>query len=90
MATMSDGVNGRTMNGRNGRTAAQDTAGPVRQGIILAAGRGTRIRPLSGVLPKPLQPVCNKPIMQYQLEAMREAGIREVAVVVGPGGEPIR
>src|SRR5262245_12873899 len=56
----------------------------VRQGIVLAAGRGTRLYPISGLIPKPLLPVCNKPIMQYQLEAMRDAGIREVAIVLGP------
>jgi dTDP-glucose pyrophosphorylase len=62
----------------------------VEQGLILAAGRGTRLHPLSGALPKPLHPVCNKPIMQYQIEAMRDAGINEIAVVIGPSGAPIR
>jgi dTDP-glucose pyrophosphorylase len=62
----------------------------VEQGLILAAGRGTRLHPLSGVIPKPLHPVCNKPIMQYQIEAMRQAGIAEIAVVLGPGGGAIR
>jgi dTDP-glucose pyrophosphorylase len=61
----------------------------VRQGIVLAAGRGTRLQPLSRVYPKPLLPVCNKPIMQHQIEAMRDAGIEEIAVVVSPGGAPI-
>jgi glucose-1-phosphate thymidylyltransferase len=62
----------------------------VHQGVILAAGRGNRIHPLSKLYPKPLQPVCNKPIMQYQMEMMREAGIEEMAVVIGPNGNPIR
>jgi dTDP-glucose pyrophosphorylase len=61
----------------------------VRQGVILAAGRGSRLHPLSAACPKPLQPVCNKPIMQYQIEAMRDAGIREICLVVGPHGAPI-
>lgn len=61
----------------------------VRQGIVLAAGRGTRLQPLSRVYPKPLLPVCNKPIMQHQIEAMRDAGIAEIAVIIGPGGDPI-
>jgi dTDP-glucose pyrophosphorylase len=62
----------------------------VRQGVILAAGRGSRLHPLSESCPKPLQPVCNKPIMQYQIEAMRAAGIDEVCIVIGPHGAPIR
>lgn len=52
-------------------------------GVILSAGMGSRIKPLSFEIPKPLLPVCNKPIMQYQLEAMIEAGIREFVIVVG-------
>jgi dTDP-glucose pyrophosphorylase len=52
-------------------------------GVILAAGRGTRIKPLNLYLPKPLLPVCNQPIIQYQLEDMRRIGVREVVIVVG-------
>lgn len=52
-------------------------------GVILAAGKGSRIQPLNLYLPKPLLPVCNKPIIQYQLEDMREIGVREVIIVVG-------
>lgn len=59
------------------------------QGVVLAAGRGTRFQPLTAVGPKPLQPVCNKPIIQYQLEAMRDAGIRDVAIVIGPTSRAI-
>ena len=52
-------------------------------GVILAAGKGSRIQPLNLYLPKPLLPVCNKPIVQYQLEDMRSIGVREVIIVVG-------
>lgn len=52
-------------------------------GVILAAGKGSRIEPLSIYRPKPLLPVCNKPILQYQLEAMRRIGIRDAIIVVG-------
>lgn len=62
----------------------------VRQGIVLAAGRGKRMQPLSGACPKPMQPICNKPIMQYQLEAMRDAGICDVAIVIGANGHVFR
>jgi dTDP-glucose pyrophosphorylase len=52
-------------------------------GVILAAGQGSRIQPLSIYRPKSLLPVCNKPILQYQLEDMRRIGIRDVIIVVG-------
>lgn len=62
----------------------------IYSGVILAAGRGTRIRPLSQTFPKPLLPVCNKPVMQYQIEMLRAAGIDDILVVVGHLGEHIR
>jgi len=52
-------------------------------GVILAAGKGSRIQPLNLYLPKPLLPICNKPIIQYQLEDMRKIGVNEVIIVVG-------
>ncbi|MFA4981144.1 MAG: sugar phosphate nucleotidyltransferase [Candidatus Omnitrophota bacterium] len=52
-------------------------------GVILAAGRGARIKPLSLSIPKPLLPVCNKPIMQYQIEEMARIGIKDIIIVVG-------
>jgi dTDP-glucose pyrophosphorylase len=57
--------------------------------MTLAAGRGRRFQPLSAVQPKVLYPICNKPLVQYQLEALRAAGITEVAVVVGAGGTAV-
>lgn len=56
---------------------------PEVTGVILSAGLGSRIKPLSFDTPKPLLPVCNKPIMQYQIEAMASIGIRDIVVVVG-------
>lgn len=52
-------------------------------GVILAAGEGDRIKPLSFNIPKPLLSVCNKPIMQHQLENMIDLGIRDYIFVVG-------
>jgi len=52
-------------------------------GVILAAGAGERIRPLSLSIPKPLLPVCNKPIVQYQIEEMKRIGITDIFIVVG-------
>lgn len=59
-------------------------------GVILAAGKGSRIQPLSMTYPKPLLPVCNKPIIQHQLEDMRSIGIGEVIIVVGHLGDQIK
>src|SRR6058998_504024 len=52
-------------------------------GVILAAGRGSRMASLADVCPKPLLPICNRPIMQYQIDAFREAGINKIYCVVG-------
>lgn len=52
-------------------------------GVILAAGMGERIKPLSLSMPKPLLPVCNKPIIQYQIEEMQKIGIKNIIIVVG-------
>ena len=53
------------------------------KGIILAAGQGIRLRPLTKHLPKCLVHINGKPILQYQLEALNSAGIRNCAIVVG-------
>ncbi|MDY6973236.1 MAG: sugar phosphate nucleotidyltransferase [Thermodesulfobacteriota bacterium] len=52
-------------------------------GIILAAGTGSRIQPLSLSFPKPLLPICNKPIIQYQIEIMIRLGIKRIFIVCG-------
>lgn len=59
-------------------------------GVILAAGKGSRIKPLNFHFPKPLLPICNKPIMQYQIEEMRELGIKEIYIVIGHLGNQIK
>ena len=51
--------------------------------IILAAGMGTRLRPITNSLPKCLVPVNSKPILEHQLDALAMAGIRDVVLVVG-------
>src|SRR5262245_53037094 len=52
-------------------------------GVILAAGKGTRMQPFSDRYPKPILPIAGKPLVGYQLEALRELGVREVVVVIG-------
>jgi glucose-1-phosphate thymidylyltransferase len=60
------------------------------KGLLLAGGHGTRLRPITHTNSKQLIPVANKPILFYGLEAMAEAGIRQVGVIVGATEEEIR
>lgn len=48
--------------------------------LILAAGRGTRVRPLTDRMPKPMIPVINKPVMAFLVEHLRRFGIRQIMV----------
>ncbi|HEX7485428.1 MAG TPA: glucose-1-phosphate thymidylyltransferase [Vicinamibacterales bacterium] len=60
------------------------------KGLILSGGKGTRLRPLTYTSAKQLVPVANKPVLFYGLEAMADAGIREVGIVVGDTAAEIR
>ncbi|WP_026414384.1 glucose-1-phosphate thymidylyltransferase [Actinomadura oligospora] len=51
--------------------------------LVLAGGSGSRLRPITHTSAKQLVPVANKPVLFYGLEAIRDAGIREVGIVVG-------
>ncbi len=52
------------------------------KGIVLAGGKGTRLRPLTFTGAKQLVPVANKPVLYYALEDLVEAGVQEIAIVV--------
>ena len=56
------------------------------KGIILGGGRGTRLRPLTHTGPKQLIPVANRPVIEYAVEDLREAGVTEIAIVLGNKG----
>jgi len=53
------------------------------KGVILHGGAGTRLRPLTHTGPKQLIPIANKPMSVYALETLREAGITDVAIILG-------
>ena len=56
------------------------------KGVILHGGHGTRLRPLTHTGPKQLLPIANKPMSQYCMESIREAGITDIAIIIGGVG----
>ncbi|HEY2833435.1 MAG TPA: glucose-1-phosphate thymidylyltransferase [Sporichthyaceae bacterium] len=58
--------------------------------LVLAGGAGTRLRPLTHTSAKQLVPVANKPVLFYALEALAEAGVTQVGMIVGDTAAEIR
>ena len=61
------------------------------KGIILHAGHGTRLRPLTHTGPKQLLPIANKPMSEYCIESLKEANVTDIAIVIGGiGSQKVR
>jgi dTDP-glucose pyrophosphorylase len=62
----------------------------IEKAVILAAGRGTRMRELTAELPKPMIEVRGKPVLQHIVEGLRDTGVRDCLIVVGYRADVVR
>ena len=53
------------------------------KGVILAAGKGTRLYPITHNIPKPLLPLANRPTLYYAFDRLKEMGVTDICIVVG-------
>jgi glucose-1-phosphate thymidylyltransferase len=58
--------------------------------VILAAGQGTRLRPVTLTMPKPLVPVANKALIEYAIDILRGSGYTQIGIIVNDLDSPIR
>src|SRR6266508_34705 len=62
----------------------------IDKAVVLAAGRGTRMRELTNDVPKPMIEVRGKPVLQHIVEGLRDAGVRRFIIIVGYHAEAVR
>lgn len=62
---------------------------PDLMGVILAAGKGTRMRPFSEHYPKPILPLGGRPLIAHQLEMLKSVGVEDVVIVIGHLGHEV-
>ena len=58
--------------------------------VIMAGGKGTRIAALNSEIPKPMFPINGKPILEYQIECLRDQGYEDIILIVGHLGHVIK
>ncbi|MDR2433455.1 MAG: HAD-IIIA family hydrolase [Treponema sp.] len=58
--------------------------------VIMAGGKGTRAASIASDIPKPMIPVCGKPILEHQLDCLRKNGLCDITIVIGHLGQNIR
>jgi len=58
--------------------------------LFLAGGMGTRLKPLTDDLPKPMVPIMNKPLLERSLENLKKCGIRDIVISTGYMSEYIQ
>jgi D-glycero-D-manno-heptose 1,7-bisphosphate phosphatase len=58
--------------------------------IIMAGGLGTRAASIAGDIPKPMIPICGKPVLEYQIDCLKKNGLTEITLVIGHLGHKIK
>ncbi|GHT91516.1 hypothetical protein FACS1894140_2250 [Spirochaetia bacterium] len=58
--------------------------------VIMAGGKGTRIASVASDIPKPMIPLCRKPILEYQIDCLKRCGLTDITIVVGHLGHIIK
>lgn len=58
--------------------------------VIMAGGKGTRIASVASDIPKPMIPICDKPILQHQIECLKRQGLTDIVLVIGHLGSVVR
>jgi dTDP-glucose pyrophosphorylase len=70
--------------------ASFDMTTKIDKAVVLAAGRGTRMRELTNDVPKPMIEVRGKPVLQHIVEGLRDAGVRRFVIIVGYHAEAVQ
>jgi len=58
--------------------------------IIMAGGKGTRVESVAGDIPKPMIPICGKPVLEYQIDCLKSNGLTDITLVIGHLGHKIK
>jgi D,D-heptose 1,7-bisphosphate phosphatase len=71
-------------------TSVLSDLGAGLQTVIMAGGKGTRVASIAGDIPKPMIPVCGKPILEHQIEVLKKNGLTDIIIGVGHLGQHIK